>query len=63
MAKWLSVHTQKNPCNNMISVYIKVGINNIHNSNNNVNNIDNINSNKNNIIMIMIIIIVGIYKK
>ena len=41
----------------MMSVHIKVGINNTHN-NNNVNN--NINSNKNN--TIMIIIILDIYK-
>ena len=34
----------------MISIYIKVGINNIHNSKNNVNN-NGINGNRNNTIM------------
>ena len=46
----------------MISVHIKVSINNIHNSNNNVNNNNNIMGNKNDTIMIMIIIIMEIYK-
>ena len=45
----------------MMSVHIKVAINNIHNNNNNVNNNDNINDNKNNTIMIMTIIILDIY--
>ena len=46
----------------MISVYIKVGLNNIHNSNDNVINNDNINRNKYHTMMIMIIIILDIYK-
>ena len=59
-------HTKPNCCNylrryNMISVHIKVDINNIYNSNNNVNNNDNINGNKNNIIMM--ITILEIYKQ
>ena len=41
----------------MISVYITVGINNIHTSNNKVNSNDS-NGDKNNTIMIMIIIII-----
>ena len=44
----------------MMSVHIKVDINNIHNNNNNVNNNDNINDNKN--CTIMIIIILETYK-
>ena len=45
----------------MISVYIKVGLNNIHNSNGNVINNDNMNRNKYYTITIMVIIIFDIY--
>lgn len=46
----------------MILVYLKAGIDKIHNSDSNVNNNDDISDHKSNTIMITVTIILEIYK-